>query len=111
MSRNSRSRVARLPVFGKLLAATSMQLVPVPTWLVALALNIVGCAGGIPRPDDPIDGQKLSNPELREDFASDLRAAQSVEDPVERQRAVCRVAHDWGIEDCSNVTEESLVLP
>jgi len=51
------------------------------------------------------------NPLFHQEFEKELAAAQAEPDPALRAAAVCRVAHDWGIEDCSNVTPKSLQMP
>lgn len=51
------------------------------------------------------------NPVLHELFEKELAVAQAEPDPGKRAEAVCKVAHDWHIEDCSNVTPDSLNLP
>jgi hypothetical protein len=75
------------------------------------ALAVLGCAHApSPRQPEAPPGE-CGNAVLHEEFEKDLAAAQAEADPERRAVAVCKVAHDWGIEDCSNVTPDSLNLP
>ena len=76
------------------------------------ALIAFGCAASPPpavTPQPPV--KTCANAVLHEEFEKELAAARAESTPERRAAAVCRVAHGWGIDDCSNVTARSLPLP
>jgi len=80
---------------------------------VLLVLVLTACASSPSAPPQPAESARgaCGNGVLHEEFERQLAAAQAEPVPEKRADAVCQVAHDWGIEDCSNVTPRSLELP
>ena len=75
---------------------------------------VAGCAvSPSPLTKPPAHPARAScgNAVLHEQFEKDLFEAQAEPEPARRAAAVCNVAHNSGIEDCSNVTPASLNLP
>jgi hypothetical protein len=79
------------------------------------ALFLLGGCASAPAADAEVPEQAppgvCGNAVLHELFEKELAVAQAEPDPEKRAEAVCKVAHDWHIEDCSNVTPRSLNLP
>jgi hypothetical protein len=74
---------------------------------------VAGCAASpSPATNPPAPApRECGNAVLHEQFDKDLAEAQAEPEPARRAEAVCKVARNWGIEDCSNVTPASLNLP
>jgi hypothetical protein len=74
---------------------------------------VAGCAASPSPHTEPARAPREScgNAVLHEQFEKDLAEAQAEPEPARREAAVCKVARNWGIEDCSNVTPASLNLP
>ena len=98
-----------------------MRLVPsaestaVSGRLCSFTVFILGACASAPSPSAQPPRQppptECGNAVLHELFEKELAAAQAEPEPEKRAAAVCKVAHDWHIEDCSNVTADSLNLP
>jgi len=91
-----------LSAFGRIISA------PIVVAVVA------GCASSPPARSEPARAPEpatCGNEVLHEEFERELAKAQAEPEPQKRVDAVCKVARDWGIEDCTNVTPKSLPLP
>ena len=79
-----------------------------------VVLLLSGCASSAApsrKSAEMAPSSSCGNAALHEQFERELAAAQAEPDAEMRAAAVCRVAHDWGLDDCSNVTPASLNLP